>query len=196
MLISIHLLVLYIQIYTRKLDVLNRGFSGYNTDWALPILRQLLPTVEQQKQQACSISLLTIFFGANDASLTFHPQHVPIGRYKSNVKAMVDMVRNPDSPFYNPRMRVILITPPPLNEVQWSKHTTEQGGKLNRSSESAHRYANCTKDVGKELNIPVADLWSEIMNKSNNEGQDLSNYLLDGLHLNSNGYQVRDVYFF
>jgi len=27
-------------IYARKLDVLNRGFSGYNTDWALPVFEQ------------------------------------------------------------------------------------------------------------------------------------------------------------
>jgi len=24
-------------LYARKLDVLNRGYSGYNTDWALPV---------------------------------------------------------------------------------------------------------------------------------------------------------------
>ena len=28
-------------LYARKLDVLNRGFSGYNTDWALPVWRQV-----------------------------------------------------------------------------------------------------------------------------------------------------------
>ena len=26
--------------YTRKLDVINRGLSGYNTDWAIPIFEQ------------------------------------------------------------------------------------------------------------------------------------------------------------
>lgn len=180
----------FIQVYARKLDVINRGFSGYNTDWALPILRQLLPTVQQQKEQACSISLMTIFFGANDASLTSNPQHVPIDRYESNVKAMIDMVRNPDSPFYNPRLRIILITPPPLNEVQWNKRCEEQGGKLNRTNELAHRYSNCIKEVGKELDIAVADLWSEITDKSIKESKDLSNFFLDGLHLNGNGYQV------
>lgn len=28
-------------VYARKLDVLNRGFSGYNTEWALPVLDQV-----------------------------------------------------------------------------------------------------------------------------------------------------------
>jgi hypothetical protein len=28
-------------LYVRKLDILNRGFSGYNTDWALPVWEQV-----------------------------------------------------------------------------------------------------------------------------------------------------------
>ena len=27
--------------YARKLDVLNRGYSGYNTEWALPVVEQV-----------------------------------------------------------------------------------------------------------------------------------------------------------
>jgi len=30
-----------VDLYARKLDVLNRGFSGYNTDWALPVWEQV-----------------------------------------------------------------------------------------------------------------------------------------------------------
>jgi hypothetical protein len=32
---------LYPDAYSRKLDVLNRGLSGYNTDWAIPVLEQV-----------------------------------------------------------------------------------------------------------------------------------------------------------
>lgn len=28
-------------LYVWKLDILNRGFSGYNTDWALPVWEQV-----------------------------------------------------------------------------------------------------------------------------------------------------------
>lgn len=28
-------------VYARKLDVLNRGFSGYTTEWAIPIFKQV-----------------------------------------------------------------------------------------------------------------------------------------------------------
>jgi len=30
-----------LDVYARKYDVLNRGFSGYNTEWALPVLEQV-----------------------------------------------------------------------------------------------------------------------------------------------------------
>ena len=28
-------------VYNRKLDVINRGFSGYNTEWGFPVFRQV-----------------------------------------------------------------------------------------------------------------------------------------------------------
>lgn len=30
-------------VYARKLDVLNRGLSGYNSDWAIPVFKQVRP---------------------------------------------------------------------------------------------------------------------------------------------------------
>ncbi|KAL7321540.1 isoamyl acetate-hydrolyzing esterase [Mucor circinelloides] len=179
-------------IYVRKLDVINRGFSGYNTDWALPILRQLLPTHKEQQDQACSIPLMTIFFGANDAALPGSPQHVPLDRFKQNTKEMIDLVKNPQSRYYNPKLRLILITPPPINEAQWGKKCEQDGGKLNRTNEAARSYAECISDIGRETNTPVADIWSRLMDKVHQEQRDLSDFLLDGLHLNANGY--RELY--
>ncbi|KAI8984074.1 SGNH hydrolase [Mycotypha africana] len=185
-----------IKAYVRKVDVLNRGFSGYNTDWALPILYQLLPTVKEQKSEACSIQLMTIFFGANDAALPFSPQHVPLARFKANLREMVDIIINPASRFYNPNMRLILITPPPINEDQWKKRCEDQGDRLNRTNVAAREYAECVKDVGRECGVPVADIWTRIMDKAHEKQQviggshpGLANYLLDGLHLNASGYK-------
>lgn len=28
-------------VYARKLDVLNRGLSGYNTEWGIPVFEQV-----------------------------------------------------------------------------------------------------------------------------------------------------------
>lgn len=155
----------------------------------------MLPSVKDQKEQASSIPLMTIFFGANDAALPFSPQHVPLDRYKSNTKAMIDLVKNPESTYYNPKMRLILITPPPINEAQWRKRCEEQGSKLNRTNEAARAYADCIKEIGRETDTPVADIWSEIMDKVALNDRDLSEFLLDGLHLNSYGYKVNKYTF-
>ena len=50
--------------YQRKVDVLNRGYSGYNSRWALQLLDRVLPA-----EKAGKILLATVFFGANDAAL-------------------------------------------------------------------------------------------------------------------------------
>ncbi|CDS13695.1 hypothetical protein LRAMOSA05869 [Lichtheimia ramosa] len=168
--------------YQRRMDVMNRGFSGYNTKWALPILRQLLPTVEQQKQHASQVQLMTIFFGANDAALPFSDQHVPLEEYKENLRKMISMIKSPDSPYYNPTTRLILITPPPLDESQWEKHCD---GPLNRTFESAKQYAAAVRQVAKECNVVVADLWTMLVEESGETP--FGEYLNDGLHLSAKG---------
>jgi lysophospholipase L1-like esterase len=174
------------------MDILNRGFSGYNTDWALPITHQILPTVEDQKKQAATIPLMTIFFGANDAALDFSPQHVPLNRFRDNLNTMIQLVKNPESKYYNPKMRLMLITPPPINEAQWQKRCEEQGDKLNRTNESARAYANVVKEIGAEKQLVVIDIWSRLMDLTGPGKRDLAEFLFDGLHLNGNGYEVNN----
>jgi lysophospholipase L1-like esterase len=50
--------------YQRRVDVITRGYSGYNTRWARQIMDDVFPS-------SCNTSILltTIFFGANDAAL-------------------------------------------------------------------------------------------------------------------------------
>ncbi|KAI9252423.1 SGNH hydrolase [Phascolomyces articulosus] len=173
--------------YQRKVDVVNRGFSGYNTEWGLPILRQLLPTVEKQKQTPAKILLATIFLGANDSALPFALQHVPLDKFKENLNTMISMFKSPESPSYNPDVRLVLITPPPLNEVQWKKRCDDQGGPLNRTWEYSRDYAQAVRDVAQERGVILADLWTKLMDV----GMDnLHEYLLDGLHLNANGNKL------
>ena len=72
--------------YQRRADVLNRGFSGYNTDWFL----RYASTDEGKADlfQHNGVKLVTIFFGANDASCENlnRRQHVSLGDYTSNIK--------------------------------------------------------------------------------------------------------------
>ena len=155
----------------------------------MPILRQLLPTVEKQKQTPAKVLLATIFLGANDSALPFALQHVPLDKFKANLNTMISMIKSPESPTYNPELRLVLITPPPLNEVQWKKRCDDQGGPLNRTWEYSRDYAQAVRDVAKERGIVVADLWTKLMDFGTDH---LHEYLLDGLHLNSNGNKVNN----
>ena len=51
----------------RRADVLNRGYSGYTTRWAL----ELLPHVFAELEASCANRrvLVTVFFGANDSAM-------------------------------------------------------------------------------------------------------------------------------
>jgi hypothetical protein len=93
-------------------DILVRGYGGYNTRWALFLLHHLFPLVCHQITLRYNFQLFcggysfrfvfqesskpplatTIFFGANDASLsgrTSERQHVPIPEFKLNLQKIV-----------------------------------------------------------------------------------------------------------
>jgi lysophospholipase L1-like esterase len=52
--------------YQRRVDVINRGYSGYNSRWAVNVLDHVFPL---QPPEAHGIQLATVFLGANDAAL-------------------------------------------------------------------------------------------------------------------------------
>ncbi|MBA0564264.1 hypothetical protein Golob_009217, partial [Gossypium lobatum] len=73
--------------YSRKADVVLRGYGGYNTRWALFLLHHLFPLGSTKPPVAT-----TIFLGANDAALagrTSERQHVPVEEYKENLRKIV-----------------------------------------------------------------------------------------------------------
>lgn len=55
----------FLIFHFRKCDVLNRGFSGYNTRWA----KIILPRLIRKGNILDSPVAVTIFFGANDSAL-------------------------------------------------------------------------------------------------------------------------------
>ncbi|MEJ1287326.1 cleavage and polyadenylation specificity factor 3 [Cricetulus griseus] len=127
----------------RKCDVLNRGFSGYNTRWAKIILPRLISKGSGMENPVA----VTVFFGANDATLKDEnpKQHVPLDEYSANLRAMVQYLRSVDIL----EERVILITPPPLGEAAWEKecilkaHCQLQLGQT--GALRWHREATCSR---------------------------------------------------
>lgn len=173
-------------VYTRKLDIVTRGFSGYNTDWALPVLREVLKT---ENASPGKVKIMYIFLGTNDAATTF--QHVPLDRYKANLTTMVKMAHDLD-------IKVIIVGPG-LHDQILSKLTQEAKGHDQpfSSSTATRDYGDAAREVALKHKLPFVDLWYAFQKNggwSTDElllgKPNLSEYLADGIHYTSRAYQV------
>ncbi|XP_066345071.1 GDSL esterase/lipase At5g62930 isoform X4 [Miscanthus floridulus] len=105
--------------YSRKADVVVRGYGGYNTRWALFLIHHIFPLDGLAPPLAT-----TIFFGANDAALlgrTSERQHVPVSEYKNNLKTIVNHLKDCSS-----SVVIVLITPPPIDEEGRERFARDQ----------------------------------------------------------------------
>ncbi len=110
--------------YSRKADILNRGYSGYNSRylkllsfyisfpklclpfdinrWGLKIFHDV---INYQP------NMIIIFFGANDAVYENVLQYVPTFEFKENLEKMILITKKS-----LPQTDIVLITPPPIEE--------------------------------------------------------------------------------
>jgi lysophospholipase L1-like esterase len=104
-----------------------------------------------------------IFFGANDACLPLAGvHHVPLADYRQNIQKIIE---HPTIKAQSPR--IILITPPPVNEYQHLEEDRQKGfDTLRRTAENTKLYVDACKDVGKSLQIPVVDIWTAFLKKA------------------------------
>ncbi|XP_075413239.1 isoamyl acetate-hydrolyzing esterase 1 homolog isoform X2 [Tenrec ecaudatus] len=153
------------------------NWSGYNTRWA----KIILPSIIGKGSGLDRPVAVTVFFGANDSALKDEnpKQHIPLEEYLDNLKSMVQYLKSVDIP----ENRVILITPPPLCETAWEKECILQGCKLNRLNLVTGEYAKACLQAAQDCGTDVLDLWT-LMQEDN---QDFSSYLSDGLHLSPKG---------
>ncbi|KAJ4768920.1 GDSL esterase/lipase [Rhynchospora pubera] len=171
--------------YSRKADIVVRGYGGYNTRWALLLLHHLWPIPFAGTAPAA----VTIFFGANDAALLgrqSEKQHVPLPEYKHNLRQIVSHFKQ-----MSPSILVLLIAPPPVDEdgrEQYAKSLYgDKARKLpERTNEVTGTYARQCVELAQEMQIPCIDVWT-VMQQT--EGwQKL--FLRDGLHLTEEGNAV------
>jgi isoamyl acetate esterase len=59
--------------------------------------------------------------------------------------------------------RIMLITPPPIDERTQRAVDVSKSYPLRRSAENTKNYADAVREVGEELGIPVLDMWSKCM---------------------------------
>ncbi|XP_051942190.1 isoamyl acetate-hydrolyzing esterase 1 homolog isoform X4 [Hippocampus zosterae] len=144
--------------------------------------RIVLPRIVHQDELA-NISAVTVFFGANDCALQDKnpQQHVPLHEYSENLKAMSSHLAKAGVP----AGKVIFITPPPIHEAAWEKECKLKGCPLNRLNSVAGQYAQACVQAATQCGVDVLDLWTLMQN----DGQDFTVYLSDGLHLSEKGNQ-------
>ncbi|XP_057415141.1 GDSL esterase/lipase At5g62930-like [Lotus japonicus] len=167
--------------YTRKADVLNRGYDGYNTRWALFLLKHHFP-LDTPKQPLAA----TVFFGANDSALSgraYEKLHVPIEEYRQNLRKIVLHLKT-----CSPSMLIVLITPPPISEEARLAHLRSLYGENapelpERTYEVIGQYAKACVEIAKEMGLPYINLWSKLQETDGWQKK----FLRDGLHLTPEG---------
>ncbi|XP_057834896.2 GDSL esterase/lipase At5g62930 isoform X2 [Cryptomeria japonica] len=146
----------------------------------------LASDVEKVMEGSKQPSVVTVFFGANDAALlgrSSERQHVPLTEYKSNLHQIITHLKN-----CSHSMLVVLITPPPIDENGRMQYARATCGKNvvelpERTNEFAGTYAKSCLEVASESGVPAIDLWSRMQETPGWQ----ETYLSDGLHLTPNG---------
>jgi lysophospholipase L1-like esterase len=169
--------------YQRRADVLNRGFSGYNSGWFLRFAATDDGKMDLFEHDG--VNLVTIFFGANDASDSElnERQHVPLETYKSNIKEIVALTKSN----FGEDVKIILISPPPVCHdgrlrFQKERYKEKATGTLERTLDLSGKYAAGAKEVASEVGIPFLNLWTKMQSS-----EDWRTFLSDGLHLSASG---------
>ncbi|KAK9233748.1 SGNH hydrolase-type esterase domain-containing protein [Lipomyces kononenkoae] len=185
-------------LYSRKFDVILRGFGGYNSDHAALMIDKIL---ELESAAASKIRLMVVFFGTNDSVLPSSSQNVPIKQYKENLKYIVTASERFGC-------KVIIVGPGPFNYHQWVKWLEKLPDDIpcDRTTLRAREYCDAAIDVSNELNVPCVPLWYLIMADLDwKEGDPiyglaesppstkLEAYLSDGLHFSGKGYMVEFI---
>ncbi|ODQ81944.1 hypothetical protein BABINDRAFT_33431 [Babjeviella inositovora NRRL Y-12698] len=166
--------------YTRKMDVVQRGYGGYNSEHARALIDHILP--DAPESEYTRPVLITVFFGTNDAAVS-GPQHVDIDRYLENMAYIVDRATSKG-------IKVVLIGPGWHNQDRW--YAIRPDGKaegIYRTTEVNKQYSEALGALAKEKNVGFADLWQEFdaYEKANGEGS-FSDLLTDGIHFTGKGY--------
>lgn len=174
--------------YQRRADVLNRGFSGYNSSWFLRFAASDEGRADLFEHEG--VRLVTIFFGANDASdpeLNAR-QHVPVETYRANIRDIIALTRSN----FGEGVNIILISPPPVCHegrlrFQKERYKEKATGQLERTLELSGKYAESARTVAGEMNVPFLDLWTKMQFTSSGEREGWREFLSDGLHLSASG---------
>lgn len=161
--------------YARRLDVLHRGYAGYNSRWARPVLRDILAA-----HAPGDIAVATLFFGANDAC-TGSPQAVPLPEFTENMRGLVQQLRAHGA-------RPVLVGLGLFDREMWERAKPEQLARgFVRSSARQAEYDAALRQLAQDERVPFVDLQRLF---TEHGGADYRVLLADGLHFSAEGYRI------
>ena len=200
------------------MDVINRGFGGYNTEWLLPVLEhEIIPSVS-------NVILWVVLIGANDAMLPPGENHVPstcrgtplksdqvpLDKFTNNLLQILSLIEAYHTAV-GTKPRLLLFTPPPVREEMVAKHIPLQQGL--RSREHTFAYSRAVMelpvppwvaklDLHEAIELAPAQVYLEqpkhfgeldpTASRFEDGGMIMSidDYLSDGLHLKNPSYKI------
>jgi len=164
-----------------KCDVINRGFSGYNTR----MLAHFLPKSDIIHPDMVKRNVATfVFLGANDSVEPEQVQHVPIDEYTANLCEIMEFLMDAGIPKKN----LVLVPPPPCDEEAWMRFVEQNYGtklqKPAKTKERTRKYRDaCVETAVANGYKHVAGIWEEME-------KDCSAMFCDGLHFSQIGSEV------
>jgi lysophospholipase L1-like esterase len=167
--------------YQRRADILNRGMSGYTSRWFLRYAQ------DHGVWNEHGVVLVTIFFGANDASLAAENPHayVPLEEYVDNLKTLIQQCQK-----HYKHAKILMIGPPPVHHeqrlaFQKQRYGDKATGVLERTLENTGFYAEACKTTAKQFDLPLVDLYTSMQE----EKKDWGKFFTDGLHFSKDGHE-------
>lgn len=181
-------------LYNRRLSIVHRGFSGYNSEMGRYILPKI---IEAEHSEKTKIRVATVFFGSNDAvKENDHIQHVSLERFEENIRFLTEELLKIGA-------KVILVSPAVHDENKRNKMFPGDPSLNPRSTARNLEYGKVVAKVAKELNVGYIDLWHRFLESVGwkegepipgalgVEGEKSIDHLLnDGLHFTGEGYRV------
>ncbi|WIA38793.1 hypothetical protein OEZ86_002080 [Tetradesmus obliquus] len=163
--------------YVRKADVINRGFSGFNTFATLLALCEITDSLSRQP-----VLLAIVWLGANDAALPDRRDgsaHVPLQQYSSHLRNITQQLQAAGV------QQVVLLTPPPVNEAAPDAVKPGEGAPPRLFNTTA-QYAAAVREAAAQTAALLLDVWQIFVQQQGWQQQLLAS---DGLHLSKQGQQ-------
>lgn len=151
---------------------------------------QILPRTDSKRP----LRALSLWWGANDATLPIRTQSVTRQVFKENLRKMIAMVQQPQSPYYHPGTRIIVFSCPPVCIEQRREDVKRRFGpgiELDRTAERTRDFAVAAGEVAEEMRVGFVNVYDKMMEAAGPKPEKgLRKLLSDGLHLTAAGYEV------